>query len=760
MRAGDFSQFAAAIRDPRTSQPFMNKTIPPERFNSVSVQIMNLYMPEPNVGGPDNLTNNYGFDHPYNNELYKGNWPFFRIDHKVTSHNNLYVRWMARQTPYVWPGPTPQMASTQYRDHRQTVISDTHVFTANLVNSFTFGRSTDLLQQGETDGKVTPLSGDDAVKAIGLQGVNRQGYHTMGFPVITINGLTTLSMRNDGGLTDNKVTDDGINTYQDTLTWSKGKHVLKAGAEERRLFRFQGTLSSTVYGSFNFNGTYTSNPFADFLLGIPYTSSRLDPLVNRRSFVNQHGLFVSDTFKVAPRLTLDYGLRWDYYGLPVYRDGLMYNWDPATGNVVVARGTLSKIHPLYPTSTIKVVEGDVVPSADWRNFRPRLSAAFRISQNMVMRGGYGEFTESYGYFDRLNGAGPYQLSESYNNVITNGEPLLSFPNPFPANLASASVPGQSVTAIPMQTNQGVIRQFNFTVERQFASLGLRVSYIGSRGSGLNYSLNTNKPQASTTPFKNERRPMPQFVSTNDTRTDGAWRYSSLQLEVQRRVGEFTFNANYTLAGNLNNYSSTQDPYNVTNNWSRNGTDRRQYFVVSTTWQVPVGKGRRFMSNANALLDYTIGGWGLQTISTFASGQYFSPSFSGSDPSNTNTSGGLPDRICNGNLPGDQRTVAQWFDPGCFAPPAVGHFGNAGVNSLEGQGINVHHLSVAKSFPVTERVKTTLTAQISNLFNHPHFNNPNNNISNPNPGMFTSVVPNYNPEKQGFRQIDLKLRVQW
>jgi hypothetical protein len=167
-----------------------------------------------------------------------------------------------------------------------------------------------------------------------------------------------------------------------------------------------------------------------------------------------------------------------------------------------------------------------------------------------------------------------------------------------------------------------------------------------------------------------------------------------------------------------------------------------------------------MSNANAFLDYTIGGWALQTISTFASGQYFSPSFSGSDPSHTNTSGGLPDRICNGNLPGDRRTVAKWFDDGCFVRPAAGHFGNAGVNSLEGQGINVHHLSVAKSFPVTERVKTTLTAQISNLFNHPHFLNPNNSISNPNPGMFTSVVQNYNPEKQGFRQIDLKLRIQW
>ncbi|MBO0859636.1 MAG: hypothetical protein J2P21_14340, partial [Chloracidobacterium sp.] len=93
-------------------------------------------------------------------------------------------------------------------------------------------------------------------------------------------------------------------------------------------------------------------------------------------------------------------------------------------------------------------------------------------------------------------------------------------------------------------------------------------------------------------------------------------------------------------------------------------------------------------------------------------------------------------------------------------PAPGHFGDSGINILEGQGLNVHHLSVAKTFPFRERIKTTLTAEISNLFNHPHFNNPNNNISNANPGQFTSIVPNYNEEKQSYRQVAIKLRIEF
>jgi hypothetical protein len=93
-------------------------------------------------------------------------------------------------------------------------------------------------------------------------------------------------------------------------------------------------------------------------------------------------------------------------------------------------------------------------------------------------------------------------------------------------------------------------------------------------------------------------------------------------------------------------------------------------------------------------------------------------------------------------------------------PSAGRYGNSGGNVLVGQGLNVHHLSLAKKFRITERFSTTFTGAVSNLFNHPHFNNPLNNISTPGTGRFTSVVADYNPEKQTSRHIMIKLRIEW
>jgi len=137
-----------------------------------------------------------------------------------------------------------------------------------------------------------------------------------------------------------------------------------------------------------------------------------------------------------------------------------------------------------------------------------------------------------------------------------------------------------------------------------------------------------------------------------------------------------------------------------------------------------------MAHAPKPAEVVLGGWQVQTVHYFQGGQYFTPSYAGSDPSNTNSVGGLPDRIADGNLARSDRTVKRWFDPTAFAPPAQGRFGNSGVNILEGPGLNLHHLAVTKNFKVTERWKVVYQASINNIFNHPAYNFPNANISVP------------------------------
>ena len=118
--------------------------------------------------------------------------------------------------------------------------------------------------------------------------------------------------------------------------------------------------------------------------------------------------------------------------------------------------------------------------------------------------------------------------------------------------------------------------------------------------------------------------------------------------------------------------------------------------------IPFGKGRQHLGSAPGMVDAVVGGWNLQTIGTFASGTYFSPSFTGTNPSNTNTSGGLPDCLADGNLPNGTRTWNRWFDASAFAIPQPGHFGNCGGNTLVGPGIYVMHASLSKDFHITER----------------------------------------------------------
>ncbi len=756
-RNGDFSQFAA-IKDPfNNNAPFPNNQIPTSRFSPVSVALLSTYYPKPNLGGANTFTNNYGWYFPYNSDLYKGDWPFFRIDQKISNKNNLYVRWMRRATPYIRPGSGFEWSTyTQARDHRQTVISDTHVFSPTLVNIFTFGHQTDHFIQGEQEKTVTPIFGDDVVKAIGLQGVNPNNYHTMGFPEIQVQSLSTLY--NADGYDKNLMNNDGTNTFSENLTWNKGKHVLKAGGEFRHYWFFSGALPAGVFGNFNFNGSLAGNGFAEFLLGVPYNATRLNPIPNRTSHDKQAGAFLDDSFKVTPKLTLDYGVRWDYYGIATYDDGLMYNFNLADGKVVVSQASFGKINALYPKN-IPIEVGQVVPNVPLTNIHPRFSAAYRLNNKTVLRGGYGEYTDSWSYTQLRPGASPFQLSESYNNVVSSTGPMFNFPNPFPASLSSATVPGQSVTALPMNTKIGTIRQINFTIEREVHNLGLRLSYIGMRNSGLLYgSYNLDKPQPSTNTFVQSMRPYPLFTGVSTYGTNGQVRYNALQTEIQKRMGQFTFNSNFTWSKNMYNWADLENPYNL-NQWTRDGANRNLYWVTSFNWDLPLGKQQKFLANAPKAVNAVVGGWTTRFISTIASPTYVSPSYGGSDPSGTNTVGGLPDAISS-PYSGFNRTINTWFNPAAFAVPQKGTFGDASPNSLEGYGIKVQHISFAKGFQITERLRATFTGSLSNMFNHPTFQSINTNISNPNPGMFTSTRPNYEPEKTSYRQVDVKFRVSW
>ncbi len=758
-RNGDFSQLLTqaspvAIKDPLNGTPFPGNMIPSSRINATSQKIQSSYIPQPNQGSPATLTNNFGFLFPWTSDLYRWDSTTDRIDHKFSDKNTLFGRYIDRSTPYVLAGAFPDIGQwTRTRYHHSVVVSDTHVFSPSLVNTARWGWIKDDINDGSTVDGFTPVKGPAVVSTIGLQGVNPAGYSAMGSPDINITGVTELLVQ-PGGLN----TLDRYFDYDDSMTWSRGAHVLKFGGELRTFRFFTATVPTGTYGQFAFNGTLTGNGYADFLLGLPFSSTRLNPIVGRAERSYELGLFITDTWKINRKLTLDYGLRWDYFGPSTYRDGLQYNWDLTTGNVLVPQSAVSRVSPLYP-SNINVVPGQVVPNPSKRNFRPRLGAAYRLDEKTVIRGGYGMYSETLGNFAAIQGTGPFQLSQTYFNTITNGQALFSFPNPFPAG--NGTVPSQSIAGYPLNITNGIIHQFNLSVERQVKDVGLRMSYIGSRSYGLHYTLSIDKPQPSLIPFAQSRQPWPQFVGATFLEQDGKARYDSFQIEATRKLGALVFDAHYTLANNMANYLDLENPYSH-NFWNRDQYTARNRFVLNANIDLPFGHGRLFLAHAPAAVNGILGGWRMIWATVLQSGQYFSPSYSGSDQSNTNTSGGLPNRVADGNLPAGQRVVTEFFDASAFVVPPKGQFGNSGVNILQGPGVSLEDLSVVKEFKVTERWRVQFQTMILDLFNTPTFTFPAANISVPGQvGRISALLTSGDPSNATLvsnRSIVMRLRI--
>lgn len=745
--------FSSTIIDPTTGSPFANNTIPADRISPVAKAFQDNYFPTPNVAGNTSSINNYAFHFPFNSDLYRGDWPMARIDHNLTKNNTVFARWLTRVTPYVLDNGLPSLIWTRVRRNSQWAAGDTHIFTPQLLNSFRFGYSTDYIGDGQPEGGHTPPDGSKVLALTGLQGSNPSGLTGQGFPSISIAGLTSLSNVAGGVKANNHIL-----SLNDSITWQVGRHVVKFGGSIERFSNFYGVIPD--YGTFNFdgsstglaNGSLTGVPYADFLLGLPQTSQRTTPLGNREQTLSEYGIYAEDSFKLTPRLNINYGLRWDIYGTPNAADHLMFNWDPSTGNVIVDPAALSKVSPLYP-STITVKPGDVRAIMDKSNIAPRIGLAYQLSDHSVIRGGYGLYTSrfdnagSLGSFlpinPQLGSTGPFSISQIYQHVPSDPTTSLAFPNPYPSSTASANIPSQSVNGYPRQITHGRIQQYSVTYEREIAKVGLRVSYVGSHTTGLNYSVNTNLPAPSTTRFTASRRPYPQFVKTTLLRFDGSAKYDSFQVAAKRRVAGLTFNASYSLTRNLADYLDTENPYDVLGHWANDAVTQRHYASASAVWSLPFGKGHRYLSNSGGIGDRVVGGWSSNVMTYLGSGVWFSPTFTGSDPSHTGTSGGRPDLIGDPNKVSGGKSKTNWFNTAAFAVPQAGHFGNALPNSLESQRLYVTHVSLIKAIPITERVKFNFVTQISNVFNHPYFAVPSGNISVPGGNQFTSQVGTFN-----------------
>lgn len=788
-RAGDLSSFGQTVIDPFSGNPFPNARIPANRLNSVATKLLNGYYPLPNTASQSTFANyRTNIATPVDTNGYD-----LRADQVISSKQQIFARWSWKALPST--GVNTLLPSSQFDElNRNLVISYNYALTPSLLNEFRFGLSL------WRDSEVFPIKGTAAVEGLGITGLNLSAHPESGaFPTFNFSdgtGFTTIGREKDG------TTQSTTYQYVDNLSWVKGRHTMKFGFDARRLeYRsVEHFPPEDDFGQFTFNqGAFTGNALGDLLLGLPASTLFATTGPDLVSPTTHYGFYAQDEFRVTPRLTVSYGLRYELHLPFTEKNGNISNFDRLTNSVIVpdhtlpaSQGFLYSINacPGYvaslPCSKIITASqahlGEGLRKTYFGNYDPRISIAYRPfgDSKTVVRAGFGIFTMSN------TGASSYTLTgihtadtEFFQNFQGPGiAPLYQFPKAYAgASLASVGS-GEFIVAEDPYLRDPESAQWNVTVERQLpADYTVRASYIGMNSYRLPGLLNLNQVRPSTTAYDPSRKPYQNWDQVLSLDNVAFANYQAFQLQLDHRFGHgLFFQASYTLAKNLTNAEGTapsgfpaeygsffSDRFNTRNDRGNDFGTRRHRVLVSGIYQIPAGRGQRYLSNARGFVDALLGGWKLSTVSLFETGPYETPTISASlEQANINAAASgmavRPDRRGNGNLANP--TPGDWFDINAFVatPAGAGRVGNAGVGILEGPGTVTVAGGLAKEFPIREFGKLRFEASFTNLFNHPNFAPPQTNISVPSTFGVTTTVQT--AENSGNRVGQVALRLEF
>jgi hypothetical protein len=514
--------------------------------------------------------------------------------------------------------------------------------------------------------------------------------------------------------------------------------------------RFQPNSSGNpILGSYSFTSRFTGNAYADFLLGLPNQVTRLEPYRPQYIRARDWAGYAQDDFKVTSRLTLMYGLRYEYNGPAYTLDDNIFSFDLATGKIVIPSANAQRfITPLLP-STIPFETADQFGTGrslrkpDKNNFAPRFGFSYGLGSNgrTVLRGGWGIYYSHYsGDIPVTQSAGPFSATTVSTNNIVNGQAVFTLASPF----AAPGAPGTlALAGVAPHLLNSYTQQYTLSLEHALTrDLGLRVSYIGSKGSQLPYRRDVNQPIASTVAFNNARRPYPAFANITYSDNGANMLYSGLQTQLTKRFSRgLMVTSTWTWAKELSDTDDTGDfELNTTieDSYDRRRDRGNVYSVPRHQWmnqaiyELPFGKGR------------LLGGWQANMLFDVASGNWFTPVISGPDPTNTLQTTLRPD--VNGSIP-MLKTINQWFDPTVFTTPAAGKWGNAGRGIIEGPGFVLFNAGLQKTVRLERFGALEIVASFTNAVNHVNLGEPTaggsplggqTTVNNANGGKITST----------------------
>lgn len=771
-RQGNFSALlpqGIVVRDPFTGAPYPNNVIPPSQINPVSAKIQERFYPLPNFGDTSALQNQ-NFRSLATRAFDPSTYLTGRGDHRFSDKVQVFARftWQRQWSrPYQSNLPTIGQQWNQ-RNTRALAASLSYAIRPNLLFEARYGLN---FNNNPLHG---PIMGRELTADLGIQGLMPDLPDISGMLAVSFSGLPVQSLSqidyNDPG------NSQFAHIAHQNLNWFHGRHSIRTGVSFAYVDWSEVLASSNLFGNVNFSNRFTGHPYADFLLGIPTTVSRGPVPLFNETLRTAWDFYVQDDFKVTPKLTLNLGLRYEYHPYWWDKFGRFSNFDVATGRIVVPDGMSSQISPLWPVGFAPIVEASQAgyPSeklirSDRNNWAPRIGVAWRpFGQNTVIRAGFGIFYDNAPA--KMNaGNSPYLLNEpSYTNPQSN--PNVIFPVVFPSSgtgSGNASLP----TAYPQNLQLAKSMQYSFTIEHQIGNNGFRASYVGTNTRGGTYRYNINQPEPDARLFIEKPRLFPQYASVLQLANGAGHQYNGLTLEAKRTMSKgLFFQASWVWArdiGDLNQFQLPENAYDRHREravWTDIPTHR---VTASMIYQLPFGKGRRLMSNANGWADAALGGWELSVATLNQTGMFLTPFWTGPDPTGTayttNSTPATvtirPDIVRDPNLPSDQRTLSGWFDAAAFGAPAQGAFGTSAKGVIKGPGAAVTHVSLAKYIRIYERVRLRPEISAFNVFNHPNWANPGTNITSA-PGVISGVVGRNDLDASGPRSLRASLRLEW
>ena len=783
MKAGNLSASPTLIYDPKTGNPngtgrtpFSNNIIPADRIDPGVQNFLNLGGWSPNQPGSGALglsrnfvtsAGNYQWRRQYDDKL---TWnptnklsTFFRfglLDHNANT-NGFFGALGGL------PISRANTGAGFVQGHLfQGTISATYVVSPNLLLDAAFG----YFREDFND--VPPRASENLGWTVfQVPGLQTSDPRELGWPLILIDGFAQIGAPNNFEPHGYR---DPVRDYMANVSWNKGSHNLRFGTDvnlqDINESQPQGANSYTASpGGFQFSQGTTQlnggpagndyNAWASFLLGLPANAgkTRLFP-EEIQTRMRAYSFYARDRWQVTPKLTVNYGLRWEYFPFPVRVGRGLEIYDFKTNNML-----LCGLGPNPIDCGITNGKG---------RFTPRAGIAYRLTETTVIRAGYGMTNDpiNYANFERLNYPDLSQVtlispnSFSYSTTLRQGFPPIVRPElssgviPVPGNLSLITFDNNNLV-------RGYIQSWNLTVEKRLGNWIASAGYVATRSVDQLAEMDENwSPIGGGTAGEQLNQKFGRTASTYMMGTLGTAKYDSLQIRGEHRFSDgFQISAGYTYSHGRGFTGETSGaipnigiPYLYNFNYGALSRDIRHNFNASWILEAPFGKGRRWLQSGPAAL--IAGGWQLSAVLSAYTGQPFTAA-----ASNTSLNAPASSQRADCLTPPSQiGNILQWYSKSSFGVPATGRLGTCGYDSLTGPGLFNTDLGLDRKFQVTERFEVKFRAEVFNTANTPHHANPNSTQANVSNSSFMQVTDIRNTGRDGLdeRTFRIGLKLSW